>query len=76
MQDQVQKLRAIGISAVSLSRLEGEEQAKAVEAGEFSFIYGTPESWVNGRWRRMLTNSVLKSMVCAVAIDELNSGKY
>ena len=45
MKDQVQKLRNLGISAVTLSDIE-EEDAKAVEKGFFSVVYGSPEAFL------------------------------
>ena len=45
MKDQVQKLRNLGISAVTLSDIE-EEDVKAVEKGVFSVVYGSPEAFL------------------------------
>ena len=42
MQEQVSYLRKIGISSVSLSKINDEE-AKEVELGNFSVVYTTPE---------------------------------
>ena len=59
MRDQVRKLRDLGVSAVSLSAIESDEEAKAVEEGKYSVVYGTPESLLKTeRWRRMLSNKV------------------
>ena len=71
MRDQVRKLRDLGVSSVSLSTIESDEEAKAVEEGKYSVVYGTPESLLKTeRWRRMLSNKVYSKMVCALAIDE------
>lgn len=76
IQDQVANLQKLGISAVSLSAVIGEEEGveekiKEVENGKFSVVYGTPESlMLNERWRRMLTSCVYSSRLCAIAIDE------
>ena len=45
MKDQVQKLKYLGISAVTLSDIE-EEDAKAVEKAVFSVVYGSPEGFL------------------------------
>ena len=42
-----------------------------MESGEFSIIYGSPESWLGDlRWRRMLASETYKSYVRTVAVDE------
>jgi superfamily II DNA helicase RecQ len=44
MRDQVKKLHDLGVSAVSLLRwIESDEEAKALEEGNYSVLYGTPE---------------------------------
>lgn len=70
MVDQVTRLRSLGISAISLSDISDEE-AKDLEKGLFSVVYGTPESWLkNQRWRSMLSSDIYKTKVCAIAVDE------
>ena len=69
--DQIQNLRALGLSYVSLSHLNTEDEMKAVEKGEYQVVYATPEAVLkNKRWRQMLHNSVFKSKLCAIAVDE------
>ncbi|KAK3735066.1 hypothetical protein QZH41_010785 [Actinostola sp. cb2023] len=69
--DQVESLRRIGISAVSLSHLEDEREMEMVERGIYSLIYATPESILkNERWRKMLSSSVYTKKLCAIAVDE------
>ena len=63
MRDQVKKLRDLGVSAVSLSGTENDEETKALEEGKYSVLYGTPESLL--KTKRILSNKV----VCALAID-------
>ena len=36
--DQVKKLRDLGVSAVSLSGIESDEETKALEDGEYSVV--------------------------------------
>ena len=70
MKDQVQKLRNLGISAVTLSDIE-EEDAKAVEKGVFSVVYGSPEAFLKiARWRKLLTSDKYRAKLCAIAVDE------
>ena len=46
MKDQVENLKKLGISAISLSNVKDEE-AKDVEEGHFVVVYGTPEALLN-----------------------------
>ena len=76
IQDQVNTLQKLGISAVSLSSVmeddeDLENKIKDVEFGRFSVVYATPEAlMLNERWRRMLTNLLYSSRLCAIAVDE------
>ena len=76
IQDQVNTLQKLGISAVSLSSVVEDEddlenKIKDVECGRFSVVYATPEAlMLNERWRRMLTNPLYSSRLCAIAVDE------
>ena len=46
MEDQVDKLRKLVISAVFLSDIKDEE-IKEVDEGCFSLVYGSPKAWLN-----------------------------
>ena len=46
MKDQVENLKKLGITAISLSNVKDEE-AKDVEVGHFVVVYGTPEASLN-----------------------------
>ena len=46
MKDQVENLKKLGITAISLSNVKDEE-AKDVEVGHFVVAYGTPEASLN-----------------------------
>ena len=71
MKDQVHRLSLLGVSATSLSDIRSSAEIKKVESGEFSIVYGSPESWLGEiRWRRMLASETYKSHVRAVAVDE------
>ena len=70
MKDQVENLKKLSISAISLSDVKDGE-AKDVEEGHFAVGYGTPEAWLNNeRWRKMLSSDIYAAKLCAVAVDE------
>ena len=67
----ISPLSLLGVSAISLSDISSAAEIKKVESGEFSIVYGSPESWLGDmRWRRMLASETYKSYVRAVAVDE------
>ena len=69
--DQVAYLNSLGISAINISDVKNEGDSRDVEAGKYSLVYGTPESWLdNDRWRSRLTNKVYSEKLCAIAVDE------
>ena len=71
MKDQVSRLNSRGISAISLSDVSSELEIRAVENGSYSFVYGSPESWLGEtKWRKMLSNDIYQNSVRAVAVDE------
>ena len=71
MKDQVSRLSLLEVSAISLSDISSAAEVKKVESGEFSIVYGSPESWLGDiRWRRMLASKTYKSYMRAVAVDE------
>ena len=70
MEDQVDKLKKLGISAVFLSDIK-DEDINEVDEGCFSLVYGSPEAWLkNERWRKMLSSDVYSAKLCAIDIDE------
>ena len=59
IKDQCERLRDIGISSISLSDVNTQEEIHLVESGCYSVIYATPESLLkNERWRRMLSSDL------------------
>ena len=71
IEDQIQNLRMVGITAVSLSHITTNEEMQQVEMGSFAIVYATPESLLKSeRWRHMLTNKVYREKLCAIAVDE------
>jgi superfamily II DNA helicase RecQ len=70
MDEQVSKLKGLGVSAVNMSSHE-EEERSSIENGEYSVVYGSPEAWLkNERWRSMLSNTVYSRKLCAIAVNE------
>ena len=70
MEDQVNHLRSLGLSAVNITS-QAENDHSKIENGKYSVVFGSPEAWLmNERWRNMLGNDVYKSKLCAIAIDE------
>ena len=64
MEDQVQHLRSLGVSAVNISTKTEIDRSK-IKKGEYSVVYGSPEAWLmNERWRSMLGNDVYTSKLC------------
>ena len=70
MRDQVTLLNSLGISSICLSLVDDEKTRKEVENGCYCVVYGSPESWISERWRKMLCNPKYSKSICAVAIDE------
>ncbi|CAH3161221.1 unnamed protein product, partial [Porites lobata] len=63
MKDQVSRLSSLGVSAISLSDISSAAEIKKVESGEFSIVYGSPESWLGDiRWRRINQRVVLEML--------------
>ena len=53
MEDQVQYLKALGLSAVALHDEQSEEILKDVESGSFTYLFAFPEKMLNSsRWRK------------------------
>ena len=69
MEDQVNSLRKLGISAGSI----GEDQVlnRKIEHGECSVVFSSPESLLgNGRWRNMLSSDAYKENLIGIVVDE------
>ena len=70
MKDQVSRLTSLGIGAVSLAELT-DQQSVAVQNGEFSVVFASPELWLGDhKWRKMVTTETYRNAVRAVAVDE------
>ena len=70
MKDQVDKLRKLRISAITLSDFN-DKDVKAVEMGSFSIGYGSPEAFLKIEcWRKMLSSDIYRKRLCAIAVNE------
>lgn len=71
MKDQVSRLTSCGITAIALTEALSEDKIQALINGEFSIVFGSPESWLNNdRWRQMVGNNIYKRGVRAVVVDK------
>jgi ATP-dependent DNA helicase RecQ len=67
MEDQIQNLRGVGITAASLSHITTNEEIQHVEMGSFAIVYATPEGLLKSeRWRHMLSNKVYREKLFVV----------
>ena len=46
MKDQVSRSNSSGVSAISLSDVSSELEFRAVENGNYSIVYGSPQPWI------------------------------
>lgn len=78
IKDHVENLKKFRISAVSLCDYKDGE-AKALEEGQFSVVYGTQEAWLNNEhWQKMLSSKIYSSKLRDITVDEaheINNGK-
>ena len=71
MKDQVTRLYSLGVSAIALNDITSDSIEKKVVNGYYSVVYGSPELWLGDeRWRKMVSGSVYRKNVKAVAVDE------
>ena len=49
IQDQMERLRQLGIASVSLSDVKTEEDDKRIENGCYSVVYATPKSLLKNK---------------------------
>ncbi|CAB3976789.1 mediator of RNA polymerase II transcription subunit 34-like [Paramuricea clavata] len=77
MKDQVDRLNALGIKAISLSLISSANEENDLLNGRYSIVYGSPESWLlNEKWRSMLLSNSYSNKICAVAVDEAHIIKH
>ena len=69
MKEQVQKLKNLAISAITLSDIK--EDVKAVDKDVFSVIYRSPENFLKiVQWRKMLTSDIYREKLWAITVYE------
>ena len=71
MKDQVTRLHSLGVSAIALNDIASDSIEEKLVRGYYSVVYRSPELWLGDeRWRKMVSGSVFRSNVKAVAVDE------
>ena len=71
MEDQVQYLNGIGLKAVALNEESDEVIIEKVLKGDYSHVYGSPESFLaQDTWRDIFSSTTFKTHLVGVAIDE------
>ena len=77
MKNQVDRLNALGIKAISLSLISSANEENDLLNGRYSIVYGSPESWLLiEKWRSMLLSDSYSKKICAVAVDEAHIIKH
>lgn len=76
MVDQVQSLRASGVSAVTASsgvregKVDESSLASASNLESASLVFCSPEALIQDKWRDLLEKPALAERICAVVVDE------
>ena len=71
MEDQVQYLNGLGLKAVALNEESDEAIIERVVKGDYSHVYGSPESFLaQDTWRGIFSSTTFKTHLVGVAIDE------
>lgn len=68
MEDQVREATALGISACQLD----PDIEALIKRGSFNIVLGSPESWLSGKWRDMLTDEVYRKNLLGIVVDEVH----
>ncbi len=67
MDDQVKEAAKLGLCAAQL----GVHNDRKIMEGNFSLIFGSPESWIlNQKWRAMLASILYQDNLVAIVVDE------
>ena len=67
MEDQVKEAAKLGLCAAQL----GVHNDREIMEGNFSLIFGSPESWIlNPKWRAMLASTLYQDNLVAIVDDE------
>ena len=72
MEEQVKLLNEKGLSAAYAGKNENTD--KRICSGEFSFVYGSPETFVgNNFWRTALQSPLFGERLIGLAVDEVHT---
>ncbi len=67
MDDQVKEALKLGLCAAKL----GVHNDREIMEGNFSLIFGSPESWIlNPKWRAMLASTLYQENLVAIVVNE------
>jgi len=73
MKDQVSYLSSIGLKAVIIGGDQDEKVCRAVENGEYTFVFMSQEvSLSHTRWRTMVHSQIYKDRLMGIVIDEVH----
>ncbi len=70
MNDQVDSINAMGITAVKISSSNTHDVTSKIKKGQFQIVFISPEHLVTLEWRNMLASSVYRSNFVGFAVDE------
>ena len=71
MGDQVQYLNSLQLKVIALTEDSSEDVIERATNGEYSHVYGSPESFLaQDTWKDMFSSTTFKSNPIGVAIDE------
>ncbi len=70
MNDQVDSINAMGITAVKISSSNTLDVTSKTKKGQFQIVFISPEHLVALEWRNMLASSVYRSNFVGFVVDE------
>ncbi len=71
MEDQIARLNSVGLKAAYLGNNQTDDVLCAIENGEYTFVFVSPESSLcNNRWRQMFANKTYQERLIGVCVDE------
>ena len=71
MKDQIARLNSISLKAAYISNNQTDDVLHAIENGEYTFVFVSPESILhNNRWRQMFASKIYKERLISVCVDK------
>jgi len=71
MQEQVETVQALGISAVYVSDIDGTREKHLIKRGQYQVVYISPEAlFCSTEWKEMLSTEYYRENLVAMVIDE------